>query len=136
MRIDEFKHDFNKLNGVYATDRVILFRNPLELYNMNTGQIIAKFQNLDEALAYEINGKTLEQRISSWNEIVFPVDYGGRGSSSGLGFSGGWPSSGGSIGSDRTTADFPARMNTKVSVNRTYDDMLKAFADTHRDADI
>lgn len=136
MHIDKFKHDFNKLNGVYATDRVILFRNPLELYDMSTGQIIATFKSLEEALAYEINGKTLEQRIASWAEIVFPIDNGGRGGSSGMGFSGKWPSSGGGGGKDETTADFPARMNTKVSVNRSYNDMLKAFADTHRDADI
>lgn len=90
MHIDKFEHDFNKLNGVYATDRVILFRNPLELYDMSTGQIIAAFKSLDEALAYEINGKTLEQRIASRAEIVFPIDNGGRGGSSGMGFSGKW----------------------------------------------
>lgn len=133
MHIERFRNEFNRLNGVYATDQVVLFRNPLELYDMNTGKVIAQFDSLEEALAFKIDGKTLEERVSAWTEIVFPVEHGGRGSGSGMGFNGKWPSSGGGA-KDETTADFPARMNTKIGVNRTYEDMLKAFADTHRDA--
>lgn len=29
MQLDRFKHEFKRLNGVYATDKVVLFRNPL-----------------------------------------------------------------------------------------------------------
>ena len=126
MQLDRFKHEFKRLNGVYATDKVVLFRNPLELYSLTTGKIIASFNSLDEALHFEIDGKTLEQRISAWTEITFPVEHGGRG--------GGWPSSGGGSGKDETTADLPARMNVKIGSNRVYEDMVRAFVAAHGDA--
>lgn len=134
MHIDKFKHDFKRLNGVYATDSVILLRKPLELYNLATGKTVATFDSLDEALHFEIDGKTLEQRVADWTEIVFPVEHGGRGSGSGMGFSGKWPSSGGGSAKDKSTSDFPARMNVKVSSKRTYEDMVKAFIATHGSA--
>ena len=134
MQLDRFKHEFKRLNGVYATDKVVLFRNPLELYSLTTGKIIASFNSLDEALHFEIDGKTLEQLISAWTEITFPVEHGGRGGGSGIGFSGGWPSSGGGSGKDETTADLPARMNVKIGSNRVYEDMVRAFVAAHGDA--
>ena len=136
MKIDRFKREFKRLSGIYASDKVVLFRKPLELYNLATGETIATFDSLDEALAFEIDGKTLEQRVSAWTEIVFPVEHGGRGSSSGMGFDGGWPSAGGGGGADETEADLPARMNTKVGVHRTYEDMVRAFAEAHANSDI
>lgn len=107
MQLDRFKHEFKRLNGVYATDKVVLFRNPLELYSLTTGKIIASFNSLDEALHFEIDGKTLEQRISAWTEITFPVEHGGRGGGSGIGFSGGWPSSGGGNGKEIAIHNHP-----------------------------
>lgn len=136
MQLDKFRSEFKRLSGVYATDEVVLFRKPLELYNLTTGETIATFRSLDEALAYEIDGKTLEQRVSAWTEIVFPVEHGGRGGGSGMGFEGGWPSAGSGNSKDETTADHPARMNTRIGVNRTYEDMVRAFADAHANADI
>lgn len=135
MQLDRFKREFKRLNGVYATDKVVLLRKPLELYNLATGEVIASFDSLDEALAYEIEGKTLEQRVSAWTEIVFPVEHGGRGGGSGMGFDGGWPSAGGGNSKDETTADLPARMNTRLGVNRSYEDMVRAFAEVHASAD-
>lgn len=135
MHINRFKSEFKRLNGVYATDKVVLFRNPLELYDLSTNTVIASFKNLEEALAYVIDGKTLEERVSAWTEIVFPIEHGGRGSGSGMdGFNQKWPSSGNGSEKDRTIADHPARMNVKVGVMRTYGDMVKAFADTHADS--
>ena len=37
-------------------------------------------------------------------------------------------------GKDETKADLPARMNVKVNVNRTYEDMLRAFTEAHGSA--
>lgn len=88
MQLDRFKHEFKRLNGIYATDKMVLFRNPLELYSLTTGKVIASFDSLDDALRYEINGKTLEQRIGAWTEITFPDEHGGRGSGSGMNFNG------------------------------------------------
>lgn len=58
----------------------------------------------------------------------------GAGGGSGIGFSGGWPSSGGGSGKDETTADLPARMNVKIGSNRVYEDMVRAFVAAHGDA--
>lgn len=131
MHISKFKHDFKRLNGIYATDNVILLRKPLELYNLATGKTIATFGSLDEALCFEIEGMTLGQRIAGWTDIVFPAERGGRGSSLGMGFSGKWPSSGNDNAKDKTTSDFPARMNIMVSSKRTYEDMVRAFITAH-----
>lgn len=134
MKTEQFKRDFKRLNGVYITDKVLLFRKPLELYNLASDKAIAVFDTLDAALAYELDGKTLESIIAEWDKITFPTEWGGRGGSSGMGFNGAWPSSGGG-GADSTTEDLPARMNVKLRAIRNYDDMVKAFADTHRDDD-
>lgn len=134
MQIEHFKRDFKRLNGVYASEKVVLFRKPLELYDLATGKVLASFNDLDEALAYKIDGKTLEDRVAAWTEITFPVEHGGRGSGSGMGFGGKWPSSGGGNSKDNTTADLPARMNVKIRPKRTYEDMVRAFIAQHGDA--
>lgn len=129
MQIDKFKHEFKRLNGVYASDTVVLFRDPLELYSLTTGQVIASFDSLDEALKFELDGKTLEQRISAWTEITFRLD-GGRGSGSGMStFKFGHAARGGGGGSGKP--DLPARMNTRLGVNRTPEDALRAFREAH-----
>ena len=136
MQLDRFKHEFKRLNGIYVTDKMVLFRNPLELYSLTTGKVIASFDSLDDALRYEINGKTLEQRIGAWTEITFPAEHGGRGSGSGMNFNGKWPSalSGGGNSKDETTADLPVRMNVKIGSNRVYEDIVRTFVATHGDA--
>ena len=131
MELNNFKRDFKRLGGVYVTNKVALLKNPLELYNLTTNTVIASFRSLDEALNYELNGKKLETYIRSWEAIVFPAEFGGRGGDSGLGFNGRWPSNDYGNGKDETVYDHPARMNVKVGVQRTYQDMLKAFYKTH-----
>lgn len=136
MQKEQFKRDFKRLGGVYITDKVVLFRQPLELYNLGTNSTIAIFDSVDSALAYSLDGKTVEEIITDWKEITFPIERGGRGSSSGMGFSGGWPSAGnGGGGRDETAADLPARMNVKISgAVRSYDDMLREFINAHGSA--
>ena len=113
MNIDTFKHDFKKLNGIYATPQIIFFRKPLELYNLETKEIIARFDSLDEALAFELDGKTLKERVADWTGITFPALQGGNGGGSG-GYSGGFPD--GSSGGTPSAPDFPARMNVKINI--------------------
>lgn len=129
MQIEQFKREFEELNGVYAIpDKVVLTREPLELLDLATNRVIAVFENLDEALAFDINGKTLEQRVASWTEITFKRD-GGRGGSSGLSTFSFGHASGGGGGSD--TLDLPARMNVRLGINRTPEDTLRAFREAH-----
>lgn len=136
MQIEQFKRDFKRLGGVYITEKVVLFRKPLELYNLATGKSIATFSSIDGVLAYDMGGKTVADIIADWKEITFPIEHGGRGSGSGMGFSGGWPSSGSlGGGNDETTADLPARMNVKLSgASRSYADMLREFTKAHGSA--
>lgn len=131
MHIEKFKRDFKRLNGVYATDKVVLLHKPLELYSLATGKTIATFKDLDEALAYKLDGKTLEQRIADWTEITFKRD-GGRGSTSGMStFSFGHASGGGGSGRGNGTLELPARMNVRLGVNHTPEDTLRAFREVH-----
>lgn len=74
MLIEKFKEEFARLNGVYATEKVVLLREPLELYSLATGETIERFNSLDEALSYKLDGKTIEQLVSNWSEIVFIRD--------------------------------------------------------------
>lgn len=127
MQLDTFKREFRQLNGVTLEDSWVLFRRPLQLYNLETGETV-EFKNLDEALAYELDGKTLEQRISQWTSIAFRRD-GGRGSGSGLStFSFGHARGG---GGDAGKPDHPARINARIGINRTPEDTLRAFRDAH-----
>ena len=38
MRIEHFRYAFNRLNGFYLKEHIILFRKPLELWNEVTGE--------------------------------------------------------------------------------------------------
>lgn len=127
MQLETFKREFRQLNGVALEDSWVLFRRPLQLYNLETEETIS-FKDLDEALSYELDGKTLETRISEWTSITFRRD-GGRGGESGLStFSFGHAPSG---RGDPGKPDLPARMNTRLGVNRTPADTLRAFRDAH-----
>lgn len=63
MRIETFRHEFKQRNAVMLTDNIMLFRKPLELYDMAADKTIATFKgkNIDVVLSYEINGKTVQQ---------------------------------------------------------------------------
>lgn len=129
MRIEQFKREFKRLNGVYITDNVVLLKKPLELYDLKAACTIATFDSIDSALACELNGKTLEKHIAEWEKITFVYD-GGRGSGAGMSsFSFGHASGG---GSGAGNSDLPARMNVRMSgARRSPDDALRAFRAAH-----
>lgn len=129
MKVETFRREFRQLNGVYvAPPSVVLFRRPLELYDLERGETIATFRNLDEALAYELNGKTLQQLVADWDAITFPKE-GGRGGDSGLStFKFDHAKS---SGRGTSKPDLPARLNVKLGVNRSPEEALKAFRAAH-----
>lgn len=133
MHIIKFKHDFAQVNGMYVTKDIIMFRRPIELYNLATGETIAIFRSVDDALKFEVGGHTIAEIVDNMDELAAPNDEGGRGSSSPASFEGPW-GGGGDEGDDDTTDDLPARINTKISTRRTYDDILRAFINEHGDA--
>lgn len=130
MHIIKFKHDFAQVNGMYVTKDVIMFRRPIELYNLETGETIATFRSVDDALKFEVGGRTIAEIVDNMDELAAPNDEGGRGSSSSSPYKGRWEDKN-RPERDYSTSDLPARMNTRAGVRRTYDDMLRAFIDAH-----
>ena len=91
MQISTFRYYFKRLSGVFISDKVVLFRKPLQLYSLATDKVIADFKSLDDAFAFTVGSKTLAQIINGWKRIPIMAKNGGRGGGSGMGFSGGWP---------------------------------------------
>ena len=46
MQLETFKREFRQLNGVALEDSWVLFRRPLQLYNLETEETIS-FKDLD-----------------------------------------------------------------------------------------
>ena len=135
MHIIKFMADFKRVNAIYLTPDLVLFRHPLCLYNLNTDQVLAEFEGIQGALDYEIERAPIRSIVDEMDEFWYPAIAGGGGSSSDA-FNGKWPNAFGGSGEDHTTPDYPARMNVKVaSASRTYEDMLKAFVDQHANSD-
>ena len=57
-----FRHEFKQANGVLITDGYILFRKPLELYDMKNN-ISVFFKTLGEAYEFKINDKTIKELL-------------------------------------------------------------------------
>lgn len=134
MRIDIFRHEFKQLGGVMLTDGIALFRKPLELYDMAEGKTLAVFtgKNLDPVLSFALGEKTVQQIIEGWANIPRLALNGGRGSGSGIGdWSGKFGHAPRERGSGQDKSDLPARLNTKIGVTRSPEDMLKAFREAH-----
>lgn len=123
-----FRHEFKQANGVRLTENHILFRKPLELYDLKN-DVSIKFKNLDEAYKFKIGDKAIEDIIADATIDIFKMTLeGGSGSSA--------PqktfkfSNASDGGKDKTRADLPARMNTKIKT-KTEADAIKHFRNTH-----
>ena len=130
MQILKFKYDFGRVNGMYVTKDIIMFRRPIELYDLSTGETLATFTNLDDALNYVIEGRTIAEIVEGMDELTAPTDEGGRGSSSTAPFKGRWEDNSGNE-RDSTKGDLPARMNVRLGAKRTYGDMVRTFTEAH-----
>ena len=78
MRIEHFRYAFNRLNGFYLKEHIILFRKPLELGNELTGESVT-FNTLDEVLEYELDGEKVRDIILRTDTLYLPPLNGGRG---------------------------------------------------------
>lgn len=131
MQLSSFLAEFKKTNGVFLTPSIILFRKPLEVYDMSSDRTIAqgnKKNKWDDAIldAVVIAGKTVGDIIASWDSIPVMAFRGGRGGGSDS-FSGAWNFSGNS-NKDNSTHDFPARLNRRTAGEA---DTLRRFRDMH-----
>lgn len=126
MRLDTFKHEFRQRYG-FRFANCILFKTG-ELYNLETKQS-KKFRNLDDALDYEIDGKTIRQRIDelTMDDLKLTLN-GGRGSNyetHSFRFM-----DGSSGGSDQSVKDFNSRANTQVK-QKSLNAALDVFRQMH-----
>lgn len=106
-----FLHTFRQAGAARITENHILFRKPLQIYNMHSDETVY-FKSNEEMYRYRIEtGETVGEIIKNakprefWEHTL----NGGRGSDSDS-WSGGFDHAEGP-GESKTTKDFPARMN-------------------------
>lgn len=77
---EAFFAEFRKSGGVRLTDEWVLFRKPVELYNMETNES-KLFRTVMEAFDAKVGDTTVGQIISDADMSIFVHEYDGRGSS-------------------------------------------------------
>ena len=134
MNINAFFSCMKYREGVFLTDRFILFRKKWELYDTETGESVYLKTINKETLAHKFHDVTLSSLIEAANNDIFMTVLSGRGSSGAdngrmtFKFSHAPRGNGG----DNGRPDLPARMNTKVSLgDKSPDAVLKAFRQLH-----
>lgn len=130
MQISSFLAEFKHKNGVFITPSVILFRQPLEVYDLENNAVIARGNKKnrfeDSILDTVVYGKTIRQRIAALECIPILAIEGGNGSSSDS-WEGGFGHAGGR-GGGSGAPDFPARFNQRV---KNPEDTLQRFREHH-----
>ena len=118
MRIEHFRYAFNRLNGFYLKEHIILFRKPLELWNEITGESIT-FKTLDEVLEYELAGEKVRAIIERTDTLYIPPLNGGRGAGDGTqkSFKFGHPSGGHFSDADLISTSMDARSKGIVATS-------------------
>lgn len=125
-----FEHEF-KQHGSIAFGDWILWRKSLNLWNMETDENIS-FNSMSDVLAYELEGKTIKERIAEADMSIFTMRLdGGSGNGSGAGGKSFKFSHASMAGKDRTRNDLPARMNTKVK-RKTEHEAIQQFRKKHQ----
>lgn len=129
MQKGVFLHEFRQSSGVRLADEYILFRKPLELYSLKTGES-KLFKTMEEVYSYPINEITVGDMISKMTLDIFHMRLdGGRGASSGLGQDKSFKFSHADDRGTRTdTFDFPSRVNINT---RNPDKTLEVFRNLH-----
>ena len=142
MQIDVFKYKFREVTAVLIGKDYALFRKPLRLVNLATGNK-KRFAQLDDALKAKVEGMTVAEHIEALTALTPPLN-GGRGSSSGMGgdgdgegeeeqqtFSFGHAPDGNGNGSNGTP-DLPARLNVRVpNTDKSPERALEEFRKLH-----
>ena len=59
MQIEKFKSDFKRLNGVYATDKVVLLRDPLELSALQPARPLPRLRTLTKLWRLRLRARPL-----------------------------------------------------------------------------
>lgn len=133
MRIEHFRYAFNRLNGFYLKEHIILFRKPLELWNELTGESVT-FKTLDEVLDYELDGEKIKSIIERTDTLYLPPLNGGRGAGDGTqkSFKFGHASDGNGNRTDKQL--LPAQANVRIK-SKTLDGAMEEFRSKHGNSD-
>lgn len=130
MTLSTFRYEFRRRHGVRFKN-CILFRNG-ELYNLDTEESIY-LKNLDAALDYEIDGKSIRKIIDemSMEDLKLTLD-GGRGASAKLGQSTFKFQNAPKTNVRNDKKDINSRANTQIK-EKSVDAALKVFRQMHLD---
>lgn len=135
MRIEHFRYAFNRLNGFYLKEHIILFRKPLELWNEVTGESVT-FKTLDEVLEYELDGEKVKDIIERTDTLYIPPLNGGRGAGDGTqkSFKFGHASDGRGNGGTPDKQLLPAKANVRIK-SKTMSGAMEEFRNKHGNSD-
>lgn len=126
-----FLHTFRQAGAARITKDYILFRKPLQIYNMQSDETVY-FNTVEEMFRYRIEtGETVCEIIKKAKPRAFweHTLNGGRGSDSDS-WSGGFGHAPGSGDEDNNNRDFPARMNGIIKA-KNFEETLKQFRKKH-----
>lgn len=128
-----FEHEF-KQHGSIAFGDWVLWRKSLNLWNMETDENIS-FNSMADVLSYELEGKTIKERIAEADLHIFDlVDEGGSGSSSPAikisGAGSAKPKNKQRNKKPKPNYDLPVKMNTRIKT-KTEDEGIRVFRQMH-----
>lgn len=133
MDVTKFQWQFRNLVGFYLLPHLILFRNPLELWNEKTQDSI-HFSSISEALSYSVEGKTIRELIEKCERLEVPTLDGGRGASDGTQKTFKFSHADDRGSKDNTRSLPPAAANVRIQ-SKTLENAMKEFRQKHRDSD-
>lgn len=127
MTIERFKELFSEnvgANGFYLNDGVIVFRKPLEIYDILNNDT-RRFNNIDELLDANVQGKSVKSFLEDLDELyVTPLNGGtGKGEEGTFKFN-----HAGGNSKDNTESLFPAYANVRIK-EKTLEGAMKEFHD-------
>ena len=132
MILRKFEIMFQNNNGIPLTDEWILWKKPLQLWNISTDEQV-NFNSLNEVYDYKLGNETIKQLIERTDNFTLHYN-GGRGASSGA-MGGGFASGGSGNGKDNSFARLPVEFNGITGANNSYDATLKLFQQKYQNAD-
>lgn len=134
MKLEYFKRDFKRLNGVQLCENWVMWRKPFNIWNEKTDETF-KAKNLDQALDVVIEGKTVREHIEAIKTLDVEINGSGGSSTGGKDKPFKFTSAkGDSKGNEEINPSLlPAYANTKIKT-KTYEKALAQFSEKHRNS--
>lgn len=136
MKLEYFKRDFKRLNGIQLCGDWVMWRKPFNIWNEKTDETI-KVKNLDQALDIVVEGKTVREHIEALDGVKFEINGSGGSSSGGKDKPFKFTSASEGKGKGKGEINpslLPAYANTKIKT-KSYESALAQFSEKHRNSD-